>query len=119
MLLVLLECGSWLGGGAFFFFIFCECREGGRGSFKKVEVEGSWGQIFFFFSFQAETETAAEDAVAVAAAFCTLRSFAAVRRILAAAIAAPNPLSMLQTVTPGLEETSAESSGVIPCSEAP
>lgn len=70
--------------------------------------------------FHAETATPAVAAAAEAvAAFCTRRSFAAVRRILAAAIAAPKPLSMLQTVTPGLDETRAESSGVRPWSEAP
>ena len=70
--------------------------------------------------FHAETATPAVAAAAEAvAAFCTRGSFAAVRRILAAAIEAPRRLSMLQTVTPGLDETRAESSGVRPWSEAP
>ena len=71
-----------------------------------------------FFHAETATPAVAEEAEAEAA-FCTRRSFAAVRRILAAAIAAPKPLSMLHTVTPGLDETRAESRGVIPPSDAP
>ena len=81
---------------------------------KKIAGEGREKVLNLVRLFFIQAETAATSAALSACSFPTRRSFTAVRRILAAAIAAPKPLSMLQTTTPGLEETSAESSGVIP-----
>lgn len=47
------------------------------------------------------------------------RSLEAVLRMRAATIAAPKPLSMLTTETPGELDTRADSSGVMPCRAAP
>ena len=46
-------------------------------------------------------------------------SLEAVFRMRAATIAAPKPLSMLTTDTPGELETRADSRGVMPCNAAP